>query len=203
MKRLKILLIVIVTQACSLSNTEIEKMAVRVPDTNTFSLQDVVNAVEDHAGDIPDNLSACFANSIVSYFDPDYDNNSYAVANSLKRFRNYGPDEGNYDPFCPDAFDPEADYPYELYRIHNLEYYPDHEVKIFAGPAFNAGGETIQPGDLLYHRVNDYHLYPWDGTYNGYDCPSSYGEYYKYTVVLTINGSIHTNKYFDLWRGIL
>jgi hypothetical protein len=191
---LKILLILIIG-GC-------DPVAVRVPDTNTFSLQDVYNAVNDHASPSGD-LDSCFANAESGYFDPAYNNDSYAPANSLKRFRNYGPDGGSYPIMCPDAFDPEASYPYELYRIYNLEYYPDHEVKIFAGPSFNAGGETIQPGDLLYHRINDYHLFPWDGTYNGYDCPSSYGEYYKYTVVLIINGSVHTNQYFDLWRGIL
>jgi len=199
MKWLKILLILIIG-GC-------DPVAIRVPDTNTFSLIDVVNAVEDHAGELPrdDSLQDCFNYAISTYFDSAYDNDSYAPANSLKRFRNYGPYEGGdtHPIMCPDAFDPEASYPYELYRIYNLEYYPDHEVKIFAGPAFNAGGETVQPGDLLYHRINDYHLHSWDGTYNGYDCPSSYGEYYKYTVVLIINGSIHTNQYFDLWRGIL
>jgi len=68
-------------------------MAIRVPDTNTFSLQDVVNAVENHAGNISDNLSACFSNAISVYFDSNYNNDTYAVANSLKRFRNYGPNE--------------------------------------------------------------------------------------------------------------
>lgn len=68
-------------------------MAVHVPDTNTFSLIDVVAAVEDHAGELPgdDSLDGCFDYSIEGYFNLDYNNNSYAPANSLKRFRNYGP----------------------------------------------------------------------------------------------------------------
>ncbi len=68
-------------------------MAVYVPDTNTFSLIDVVAAVEDHAGELPgdDGLDECFDYSIEGYFDPYYNNNSYTPANSLKRFRNYGP----------------------------------------------------------------------------------------------------------------
>ncbi|HSH53124.1 MAG TPA: hypothetical protein VK982_15475 [Bacteroidales bacterium] len=68
-------------------------MAVLVPNTNNYGLTDVVAAVEDHAGELPgaDGLDGCFDYSIEGYFDPDYNNNSYAPANSLKRFRNYGP----------------------------------------------------------------------------------------------------------------
>lgn len=66
-------------------------MAVRVPDTNTYSLDDVWDAVKDHASGTDGDLSDCFVNAVSSYFDPDYDDNSYAPANSMKRFRNYGP----------------------------------------------------------------------------------------------------------------
>lgn len=69
-------------------------MAVRVPNTNTFSLMDVWNAVKDHALSTTGDLQDCFVNSISSYFDPTYNDNSYAVANSMKRFRNYGPPVG-------------------------------------------------------------------------------------------------------------
>jgi gliding motility-associated-like protein len=170
MKWLKILLIVII-QACSLSNTEIEKMAVRVPDTNTFSLQDVVNAVEDHAGDIPDNLDACFDNAIATYFDPIYHSDSYAVPNSLKRFRNYGPP--THEIFVPDGFSPNGDGVHDYFEVYNLEYYPVHKMSIFH-----------RDGWLIYQRTNDYHLYPWDGKYNGNDMPEG-----SYQWVLEINGS--------------
>lgn len=66
-------------------------MAVSVPNTNTFSLQDVFNAVKDHAPAVSGGLSDCFAKAIPGYFDSNYNNDSYAPANSLKRFRNYGP----------------------------------------------------------------------------------------------------------------
>jgi hypothetical protein len=65
-------------------------MTVRVPDTNTFSLWDVFTAVQDHASPSAD-LSDCFAKSYIDYFDPDYNDDSYALVNSMKRFRNYGP----------------------------------------------------------------------------------------------------------------
>jgi len=68
-------------------------MAVHVPDTNTFSLEDVYDAVNDHANPA-NNLDDCFTKALSGYFDSDYDNNSYAPANSMKRFRNYGP-QGN------------------------------------------------------------------------------------------------------------
>lgn len=66
-------------------------MAVSVPDNDTYSLLDVYNAVKDHASSTSGNLDSCFEKSIPGYFDPSYNNNSYAVPNSLKRFRNYGP----------------------------------------------------------------------------------------------------------------
>lgn len=65
-------------------------MAIIVPNTNTFSLQDVWNAIKDRAPGTTGDLSDCFANAISNYFDPAYNNNSYAPANSMKRFRNYG-----------------------------------------------------------------------------------------------------------------
>jgi len=69
-------------------------MATRVPDTNTFSLMDVLLAVNDHNINAQGNLQSCFDNSESNYFDPNYDNDSYAPPNSMKRFRNYGP------PYC-------------------------------------------------------------------------------------------------------
>ncbi len=62
-------------------------MAVRVPDTNTFALSDVIPAVEDHAGPIDDKLSVAFANAIDNYFDVAYKGSKDRESN----FRNYGP----------------------------------------------------------------------------------------------------------------
>ena len=59
-----------------------------VPNTETFTLQNVYTVVDAHANPSA-NLSDCFAKAVSSYFDPTYNNDSYAPANSLKRFRNY------------------------------------------------------------------------------------------------------------------
>jgi len=61
---------------------------VRVPDTETFSLQNVWDAVKDHAPLTDDDLQACFDSAEVSYFNQEYD---YYPINSMKRFRDYGP----------------------------------------------------------------------------------------------------------------
>lgn len=66
------------------------KGQVLVPNTETFTLQDVVNAIQWHSPYSGTDLSSCFTNAIPNYFDPSYNNDSYAPANSMKRFRNYG-----------------------------------------------------------------------------------------------------------------
>lgn len=77
-------------------------MAVRVPNSTVFSLQHAVNAVADHTLSLAlkasptdkFDLQDCYVGAEADYFDPNYNNNSYAEPNSLKRFRNYGP------PYC-------------------------------------------------------------------------------------------------------
>lgn len=54
-----------------------------VPDTTTFSLQDVVNAIGLQG---LDSLQVCFDNANSSYFDPKY----YVDGNDQLEFRNYG-----------------------------------------------------------------------------------------------------------------
>mgnify|MGYP006293345121 CR=1 FL=1 len=147
-------------------------MAVYVPDTETFSLVDVLNAVEDHAGDIDNDLDACFYHSDPTYFDPDYNQDSYAPDRSMLRFRNYGPGQG-YEIFVPEGFSPNGDGVHDYFEVHNLEYYPEHKMSIF-----DTGGS------LLYQRTNDYDQYPWDGTYNGQQVPAG-----NYTWVLEISGT--------------
>jgi hypothetical protein len=68
-------------------------MSVSVPNTNTFSLQDVYDAVNDHASPTADLLD-CFAKANSSFFDPAYNQASYAPAGSMLRFRNYTPGAG-------------------------------------------------------------------------------------------------------------
>jgi hypothetical protein len=60
-----------------------------VPDIETFSLQDVYNVVHGHTPETTFDLLSCFANSVAGYFDPAYNNDSYAPDSSLLRFRNY------------------------------------------------------------------------------------------------------------------
>ena len=55
-----------------------------VPNTTTFSLQDVVNEVNPTTDDLVD----CFADAISAYFDPTYSGSK----NNLLNFRNYGND---------------------------------------------------------------------------------------------------------------
>lgn len=62
-----------------------------VPNTETFSLQDVYNAVHAHTGGTATSLQSCFDNAISSYFNPTYNQDSYAPANSMLRFRDYKP----------------------------------------------------------------------------------------------------------------
>jgi len=63
----------------------------KVPDNNTFTLQDVFAAVAYH-GSPAANLQSCFAVAQAQKFDPQYNHSGYAPANSMLRFRNYGTD---------------------------------------------------------------------------------------------------------------
>jgi hypothetical protein len=65
-----------------------------VPNTETFSLQNVYDSVHGHAASTTGDLSSCFLNAVGSYFDPTYNTSSYAPAASQKRFRNYTPVTG-------------------------------------------------------------------------------------------------------------
>ena len=56
-----------------------------VPNTTTFSLQDVVSATGGGS------LSEAFSNAVSGDFDPAYNNDTYAPSGSMLRFRNYGP----------------------------------------------------------------------------------------------------------------
>lgn len=150
-------------------------MAVRVPDTNSFSEQDVYNAVNDHANPAG-NLDDCFDKAESIYFDTNYNDNAYAPANSLKRFRNYGP-QSTPELFVPGGFSPNGDGVHDYFEVYNLEYYPVHKMQVFNGN-----------GTKLYERTNNYDEQPWDGKYNGSFVPSG-----TYVWVLEIDGSAHSN----------
>lgn len=64
---------------------------VAVPNTETFSLQNVYDAVHDHTPATIGTLQSCFDNAISGYFNATYNNDSYAPANSMLRFRDYKP----------------------------------------------------------------------------------------------------------------
>jgi hypothetical protein len=67
-------------------------MAVRVPDTESLKLSQIIAAVEDHAGPLAKkSLYTAYQNAISSYFDPTYDNDAYGTAGGQRRWRNYGP----------------------------------------------------------------------------------------------------------------
>ena len=56
-----------------------------VPNTSTFSLQDVSNSIVE----IPNNLVSCFNGAVSSDFDGNYNPNSTGTSNNLLNFRNY------------------------------------------------------------------------------------------------------------------
>ena len=157
---------------------------VSVPNTDTFSLTDVYAAVADHQ--IPSNppltgdLSSCFARSIAEYFDPSYNNDSYAPANSMKRFRNYHPYTD--DLFVPDGFSPDGDGVHDFFDIYNLWLYPSHRVMIFD-----------RGGTKLYERTNDYVENPWDGYCLGVLQPAA-----TYIVIIQIEGTTVYNGTFAI-----
>lgn len=62
-----------------------------VPNTESFSLQDVYNAVDNHTPATTEDLQSCFTNAIAGYYNATYNQDSYAPANSMLRFRDYKP----------------------------------------------------------------------------------------------------------------
>lgn len=61
-----------------------------VPNTNTFSLQDVVNEINPSS----DDLATCFAEANPNYFNPAYS----GTKDRLTNFRDYGSHNANTDP---------------------------------------------------------------------------------------------------------
>jgi len=59
-----------------------------VPNTTTFTLQDVYNVVHSHASSTTPNLQSCFDNSVADYFDPAYGSKTMNPK-TLYGFRNY------------------------------------------------------------------------------------------------------------------
>jgi len=64
-----------------------------IPDTDTFSLQDVITEF----GLAPDEgLVECFAEAVAGSFDPSHNPNAYGTDNNLLNFRNYGANPSPY-----------------------------------------------------------------------------------------------------------
>lgn len=117
---------------------------VRVPDTETFSLQDVYNAVSDHASPSA-NLSSCFANAESGYFDPVYEGSKDRLTN----FRNYG-------PMIPEFIVITSDYKVALLDINgNFKY---------ASPTYYA---SIPTNSSDYDQINKILMYITQGGYLG------------------------------------
>jgi hypothetical protein len=76
-------------------------MPASVPNNDTFSLEDVHDAVDGHANPTRD-LADCFSDSDSEFFDSSYDQVSYAPANSMLRFRNYEEVETEPEPIPDD-----------------------------------------------------------------------------------------------------
>lgn len=96
LKFLSILLLLFFSGCISLLDESVPDASVfsqvyTVPNNETFTLLDVYQAVHWHNPSASNNLSSCFTYAISSFFDPTYNNDGYAPANSMKRFRNYGP----------------------------------------------------------------------------------------------------------------
>ena len=99
----KLLSILLLVSSCCFGQTS-------VPNTETFSLQNVYDAVHNHTSGTSTNLQSCFDNAISTYFNATYNNNSYAPTNSMLRFRDYKPNSpcaitvslnNQTDLYCP------------------------------------------------------------------------------------------------------
>ena len=98
----------------------------QVPDTETFSLQDVVTAVSPSSND----QVACFLEAIPEYYNPTYNNDLYAPISSLLRFRDYGAHNAlGFETYvAPDDFDPDAQ-PVNIYEVFKDYYKVNHDAK--------------------------------------------------------------------------
>lgn len=84
-----------------------------VPDTETFSMQDIQTTTGSSS------LSAAFTGANPVLFDPAYNNNSYAPANSMKRFRNYAGELASYatlNSLVIDSVDRRLNYSVTIYN---------------------------------------------------------------------------------------
>jgi hypothetical protein len=120
-----------------------------VPDTTTFSLQDVVNEVNPTTDDLVD----CFADAVANKFDSNYNNDTYAPANSLLRFRNYQASLNSvYMSFygTGDTFKCSADY--DVVSI-NYTQGTGNEYEINDIVYEDADGNNIFQGGSLWYRM--------------------------------------------------
>lgn len=79
----------------------------QVPNTEGYTLQDIINAVRSHTT-VADDLNDCFLKAVASYFDPAYNNDTYAgetTGKSMRRFRNYTPSQNKFYWLSPSVAD--------------------------------------------------------------------------------------------------
>ena len=132
-----------------------------VPDTTTFTLQNVVDEIDND-----DNLVGCFNDAIASYFDSNY---GPGDESNLLQFRNYG--SGNaLSPFQGSSG--QNDFKFLCTQSINTNYW------------HNGSGPTPAVGDIVYTNAAGTSTfgstwmksnYPF-GLYLGFDGTGSAGE---------------------------
>jgi hypothetical protein len=135
-------------------------MADKVPDTEVFSLQDVIDVVGGNS------LQDCFDNAVLAGFDPLYDDNvkGSGVRNSLYNFRNYQLTTGTviYNGY---AYYGPVIAPYSVHTVAWLwgtDFQAVHDLSIgeldpVSKEYFQCTTEVI-PGALTSTHINRVHL---------------------------------------------
>ena len=85
-----------------------------VPDTTTFSLQDVINVVKVSYPTVTNDLQSCFDNSVSGYFDVTYGSKTMSPK-TLLGFRNYQVIRGNVIVFEICNSNAQVDDNFEIY----------------------------------------------------------------------------------------
>lgn len=121
-----------------------------VPDTNTFSLQDVVDEINPTTDDLQD----CINDAVASKYDPTY---YTAPATSLLEFRNYGASLNSVTISyfgTGDAFKCSADYDVSItrYTQRTGNVYEINDV-VYTDAS---GNNVFQGGDMWYRMKDEY-----------------------------------------------
>ena len=156
-----------------------------VPNTDTFSLQDVYNAVHAHTSGTTGDLQSCFTNAISSYFDPTYNTDSYAPVNSMLRFRNYHPTSTNPCDYPISSFGTSSSGACLTYDISSyytakqaiaLDIYWNSGIAVYdpncttsGGGAFGVRATARTVGQTIYSTSSPCNLYSFTGWTMGFE----------------------------------